>query len=163
MTLQKLKLLKAKNARIVGKAEFEKGDFNESKKDLELALTVSEDAKTIKELNDLLSKCNKKISVQLKKEKSMWKKAFEVNNTVPDEVVSPVASPVKPNQSQSVEKSVKEDAQKRNEKKEEPDEDNGSKGTVSKLYDYAFPFLFTFTTLATVGYLGYSLWLRRRR
>lgn len=161
MTLQKLKLLKAKNARIVGKAEFEKGDFNESKKDLELALTVSEDSKTIKELNDLLSKCNKKISAQLKKEKSMWKKAFEVNNTVPDEVVSPVVSPVKSNPSQSIEKKKKEDSKERSNEKKEPEDNNN--GTVSKIYDYAFPFLFTFTTLVTVGYFGFSFWAKRRR
>lgn len=149
MSKQKLTSLKLKAHRIIGKAEFEKGDYEESKSDLEAALRFSEDAKVTKELNDLLQKCQKKISQQSKKEKSMWKKAFETNNKVPDseDNLTPPVSPTRPKPSTSAPTSNKSDTSSSND------------GALTKPSN--FPWLLL--TVAAVGAAGMFWWLRRRR
>lgn len=116
MSKQKLTSLKLKALRIIGKAEFEKGDYDDAKGDLEAALRFSEDAKVTKELNDLLQKCQKKIAQQSKKEKSMWKKAFETNNKVPDseDILTPPVSPTRPKPSASAPTSNKSNSSSSN-------------------------------------------------
>ena len=150
MSKQKLTSLKLKALRIIGKAEFEKGDYDDSKNDLEAALRFSEDAKVTKELNDLLQKCQKKIAQQSKKEKSMWKKAFETNNKVPDseDVLTPPVSPTRPKPSTSVPTSNKSDA---------PPSNDGALTTPSY-----FQWIWLPAVLIGVSAFG-AWWYRRRR
>jgi uncharacterized coiled-coil protein SlyX len=151
MSKQKLTALKLKALRIIGKAEFEKGDYDDAKSDLEAALRFSEDAKVTKELNDLLQKCQKKIAQQSKKEKSMWKKAFETNNKVPDseDVLTPPVSPTRPKPSAS--------SAPTSNKSNTPSSNDGALTTPSY-----FQWIWLPAVLLGFGAFG-AWWYRRRR
>jgi tetratricopeptide (TPR) repeat protein len=149
MTIQKLTSLKLKAYRIVGKAEMEKNDIEAAKSDLEAALSVCDDPKLTKELTDLIQRCTKKLAQQSKKEKSMWKKAFDTNNKIPDdEPISSPNSPVGPLKSSSFKGSSTP-------KKNTSDNDN----VTSNSYDYALPLLI----VGALGVAGIAAWWWRKR
>lgn len=77
MTKEKMKDLKGKAYRIIGKAELKKKNYQEAKSNLKAALTITTNEKMTKELNELLNEATKKLSQEEKKEKSTWQKAFK--------------------------------------------------------------------------------------
>lgn len=158
MTSQKMSALKLKAHRIVGKSQLEKGDYVDAKNELEAALKLCDDQKLSKELNDLIQRCAKKISQQSKKEKSMWKKAFETNNKVADDATETVVplSPSKSNVSNSRSKENTASSDFSNHSAQSPDD-----GTLSNSYDYTWPLLLTATAIGAAGLAFW--WMRRRR
>lgn len=152
MTAQKLTALKLKAYRIIGKAEYEKNDYEAAKSDLEDALKICDDQKTMKELNDLIQRCTKKIAQQSKKEKSLWKKAFETNNKVPDDD-EPLSLPTTPTRANPSSFSKNSSTSKGSSKDE-------NKGTVSKNYDFTWPLIIS---TAAIGAAAAFWWLRYKR
>jgi tetratricopeptide (TPR) repeat protein len=149
MTIQKLISLKLKAYRIVGKAEMEKNDIEAAKSDLEAALSICDDPKLTKELTDLIQRCTKKLAHQSKKEKSMWRKAFDTNNKTPDDKpISSPNSPVRPLKSSGFQGSP---ASKRN----SPDNNN----VISNSYDYALPLII----VGALGVAGIAAWWWQKR
>jgi hypothetical protein len=73
----KLKDLKVKAWRMIGKSEYSRKNYEEAKKALQSALALVGPGKFQKELADLLADASKKQAVEDKKEKSVWQKAFK--------------------------------------------------------------------------------------
>lgn len=76
-TEEKLADMKLKALRIKGKAENKRADYDDAKKSFEAALKLARSEKVTKELDDLLLDVVKKRSSEKKKEKALWKKAFD--------------------------------------------------------------------------------------
>ncbi len=78
MSYDKMKDLKVKSLRIIGKSELQRKNFLEAKAAFEAAyLLVPTDSKGQKELSELLSEASKKLIVEQKREKNVWQKAFK--------------------------------------------------------------------------------------
>jgi hypothetical protein len=169
MTMQKVKELKLKAYRIIGKSKMKLNDFSSAKEDLEYALKFSDDQTTTKVLNELIAECTKKIALQLKKEKSIWKKAFETNAIIPDDsnnTMTPAEldgkksslneSPRKPNTLQK----KKENSMEKSNNNENENSSN-SWSLLSPNYSSLWVFG-TIGILVGLGSIGYY-WSRKRR
>ncbi|RYH22599.1 hypothetical protein EON65_18985 [archaeon] len=84
-TEEKLADMKLKALRIKGKAESKRGDYDDAKKSFEAALKLARSEKVTKEIDDLLLEVLKKKSSEKKREKALWKKAFDKRETDEDD------------------------------------------------------------------------------
>ena len=168
MTADKMRDLKGKAYRIIGKAELKKKNYLEAKNNLKSALSYTSNEKMQKELNELLVDATKKNAQEEKKEKSTWQKAFKKGSKgegdlytssqgEDDSAKQPKGSP------------INKDTKKNNSNNSPLKEKDSSKENNNQVWKpdnfFSSSLFGTFLFMGTIGLLGTAAywWSKQRR
>jgi hypothetical protein len=160
-TAEKLKDLKIKALRVMGKAELKRNNFQEAKSVIEKAISYSTNEKSLKELSDILSEATKRLQDEKKREKNIWQKAFKKGGNSNTELYATVEFDRKEPEPTTVTKKTnpKEKSSPLTEIK--PDTDSVAKPASS--YSWYNSIFNTFVLLGGIGVFGTFVWFWRKR
>lgn len=162
-TAEKLKDLKVKSLRVMGKAELKRNNFQEAKQVIDKAIGYSTNEKSTKELSDILIEATKRLQEEKKREKSIWQKAFKKGENSNTELYATVEIDKKDRESliETKKNSMEKTSRKLPETEKKLSNDTVTKSISS--YSWYNSLFNTFLLLGGIGAFGTFVWFWRKR